>query len=90
MLIRHGANVNATDLSLNTPLHVAASKSRLEVCSLLISEGTDPYQRNRYSKSAIDVAPSSEIQDKLISKLTSTVIILTNVEFLDLNFNLFA
>ena len=80
MLIRHGANVNATDLWSFTPLHEAASKSRLEVCSLLISEGADPYQRNCYSKSAIDVAPSTEIQDKLICK-SLTVIILTHFEF---------
>lgn len=65
MLIKHGANVNANDLWAFTPLHEAASKSRLEVCSLLLSEGADPYQLNCHSKSAIDVAPTRELQERL-------------------------
>ena len=32
MLIKHGANVNANDLWAFTPLHEAASKSRVDVC----------------------------------------------------------
>lgn len=65
MLIKHGADVNANDLWAFTPLHEAASKSRLEVCSLLLSEGADPTQLNCHSKSAIDVAPTRELQEKL-------------------------
>ncbi|XP_044260060.1 poly [ADP-ribose] polymerase tankyrase [Tribolium madens] len=65
MLIKHGANVNANDLWAFTPLHEAASKSRLEVCSLLLSEGADPTQLNCHSKSAIDVAPTRELQERL-------------------------
>lgn len=68
MLIKHGANVNATDLWAFTPLHEAASKARLEVCSLLLSEGADPTQLNCHSKSAIDVAPSRELQERLTCK----------------------
>lgn len=66
MLIKHGANVNAMDLWQFTPLHEAASKSRVEVCSLLLSEGADPTLFNCYSKSPIDVAPTRELQQKLI------------------------
>ncbi|KAJ8981566.1 hypothetical protein NQ317_009826 [Molorchus minor] len=65
MLIKHGANVNANDLWAFTPLHEAASKSRLEVCSLLLSEGADPHQLNCHSKSAVDVAPTRELQERL-------------------------
>ncbi|XP_017772298.1 PREDICTED: tankyrase [Nicrophorus vespilloides] len=65
MLIKHGANVNANDLWAFTPLHEAASKSRVEVCSLLLSEGADPTQLNCHSKSAIDVAPTRELQERL-------------------------
>ncbi|XP_072386285.1 poly [ADP-ribose] polymerase tankyrase [Diabrotica undecimpunctata] len=65
MLIKHGANVNANDLWAFTPLHEAASKSRLEVCSLLLAEGADPHQLNCHSKSAIDVAPTRELQERL-------------------------
>ncbi|KAK6638711.1 hypothetical protein RUM43_006978 [Polyplax serrata] len=66
MLIKHGANVNAMDLWQFTPLHEAASKSRIEVCSLLLSEGADPTIFNCHSKSPIDVAPTRELQQKLI------------------------
>lgn len=65
MLIKHGANVNAMDLWQFTPLHEAASKSRVEVCSLLLSEGADPTLLNCHSKSAIDVAPTRELQERL-------------------------
>ncbi|CAH0559644.1 unnamed protein product [Brassicogethes aeneus] len=65
MLIKHGANVNANDLWAFTPLHEAASKSRVEVCSLLLSEGADPHQLNCHSKSAIDVAPTRDLQERL-------------------------
>lgn len=65
MLIKQGANVNANDLWAFTPLHEAASKSRVEVCSLLLSEGADPTLLNCHSKTAIDVAPTRELQERL-------------------------
>lgn len=68
MLIKHGADVNANDLWAFTPLHEAASKSRVEVCSLLVSEGADPHRLNCHSKSAIDVAPTKELQERLTCK----------------------
>ncbi|XP_063992926.1 poly [ADP-ribose] polymerase tankyrase [Diachasmimorpha longicaudata] len=64
-LLKHGAAVNASDLWAFTPLHEGASKSRAEVCSLLLSEGADPTQLNCHSKSAIDVAPTAELQERL-------------------------
>lgn len=57
--------MNANDLWAFTPLHEASSKSRVEVCSLLLSEGADPTQLNCHSKSAIDVAPTRELQERL-------------------------
>ncbi|KAG7164267.1 poly [ADP-ribose] polymerase tankyrase-1-like 2 [Homarus americanus] len=68
LLIKHGANVNAMDLWQFTPLHEAASKSRVEVCSLLLAHGADPTLLNCHSKSAIDVAPSRELQERLTWK----------------------
>lgn len=65
LLVRAGADVNATDLWAFTPLHEAASKARLEVCSLLLSEGADPTLLNCHGKSALDVAPTRELQEKL-------------------------
>lgn len=66
LLIRHGANVGAMDLWQFSPLHEAASKSRTEVCSLLLSHGADPMALNCHGKSAIDVAASQELKDRLL------------------------
>lgn len=57
--------MNAMDLWQFTPLHEAASKSRVEVCSLLLAHGADPTLVNCHSKSAIDVAPTRELQERL-------------------------
>ncbi|XP_050397840.1 poly [ADP-ribose] polymerase tankyrase-1 [Patella vulgata] len=65
MLLKHGATVNAMDLWQFTPLHEAASKSRSEVCSLLLAHGADPTLVNCHSKSAIDVCPTRELQERL-------------------------
>ncbi|CAG0883067.1 unnamed protein product [Cyprideis torosa] len=64
-LIKHGANVNAMDLWQFTPLHEAASKARTEVCSLLLRHGADPTILNCHGKSAIDLCPTPELEEKL-------------------------
>ena len=56
------------DLWQFTPLHEAASKTRAEVCSLLIAQGADPTLVNCHSKSAIDVSPSRDLQDRMLRK----------------------
>ncbi|XP_053094594.1 poly [ADP-ribose] polymerase tankyrase-2-like isoform X3 [Pangasianodon hypophthalmus] len=65
LLVKHGACVNATDLWQFTPLHEAASKNRVEVCSLLLSHGADPTFLNCHNKSAIDLAPTALLKDRL-------------------------
>ncbi|KAK2142806.1 hypothetical protein LSH36_912g01016 [Paralvinella palmiformis] len=65
LLLKHGASVNAMDLWQFTPLHEAASKNRVEVCSLLLAHGADPTLVNCHSKSALDVAPSRELQERM-------------------------
>lgn len=60
-------------LSLVTLFHhvhfsEAASKSRVEVCSLLLSEGADPSLLNCHNKSAIDSAPTRELQERIACK----------------------
>lgn len=67
-LIQHGACVNAMDLWQFTPLHEAASKNRVEVCSLLLSHGADPTLVNCHGKSAIDMAPTPELRERLTCK----------------------
>uniref|UniRef100_A0A8B9KYW1 Poly [ADP-ribose] polymerase n=1 Tax=Astyanax mexicanus TaxID=7994 RepID=A0A8B9KYW1_ASTMX len=65
LLVKHGACVNAVDLWRFTPLHEAASKNRVEVCSLLLSHGADPTFLNCHNKSAIDLAPTTLLKERL-------------------------
>ncbi|XP_036428039.1 poly [ADP-ribose] polymerase tankyrase-2 isoform X2 [Colossoma macropomum] len=65
LLVKHGACVNAMDLWQFTPLHEAASKNRVEVCSLLLSHGADPTFLNCHNKSAIDLAPTTLLKERL-------------------------
>lgn len=65
LLIKHGANVNATDLWSFTAIHESSSKTRVEVCSLLLSEKADPTLLNCHNKSAIDCAPTRELQERI-------------------------
>lgn len=55
----------ATDLWQFTALHEAAQKSRVDVCSLLLAHGADPTLLNCHSKSAIDLAGSRQLQERL-------------------------
>lgn len=64
-LSQHGASVNAMDLWQFTPLHEAASKNRVEVCSLLLSYGADPTLLNCHNKSTIDLAPTPQLKERL-------------------------
>jgi tankyrase len=66
LLIKQEANVNATDLWQFTPLHEAASKGRAEVCSCLLAHGADPTLKNCNTKTAIDLAPTPELQQLLL------------------------
>ena len=68
LLLQAGASVNAMDLWQFTPLHEAASKQRLEVCSLLLAHGADPTLVNCHSKSTLDVCPTRELHDTLTCK----------------------
>lgn len=65
LLVKHGAFVNAMDLWQFTPLHEAASKNRVEVCSLLLSYGADPSLPNCHNKTAIDLAPTPQLKERL-------------------------
>ncbi|XP_064175642.1 poly [ADP-ribose] polymerase tankyrase-2 isoform X2 [Anguilla rostrata] len=65
LLVKHGACVNAMDLWQFTPLHEASSKNRVEVCSLLLSYGADPTFLNCHNKSAIDLAPTAPLKERL-------------------------
>jgi len=64
------------DLWQFTPLHEATSKNRVEVCSLLLSHGADPTLVNCHSKSALDVAPTRELADRIQCKHFSEVYVM--------------
>ncbi|XP_051959075.1 poly [ADP-ribose] polymerase tankyrase-2-like isoform X2 [Xyrauchen texanus] len=65
LLVKHGACANAMDLWQFTPLHEAALKNRVEVCSLLLSYGADPTFLNCHNKSAIDLAATASLKERL-------------------------
>lgn len=73
---QHGACVNAMDLWQFTPLHEAASKNRVEVCSLLLSHGADPTLVNCHGKSAVDMAPTPELKERLTCKRLTLLLLL--------------
>lgn len=77
--LQHGACVNAMDLWQFTPLHEAASKNRIEVCSLLLSHGADPTLLNCHSKSSVDMAPTPELKERLSCEWTTFVCIFDRV-----------
>lgn len=63
-----GANVNARDLWAFTPLHEAAAKGRKEVCELLLARGADPLFANCHGRTTIEMAPSRELQQRLLQE----------------------
>lgn len=72
LLLAAGANVNARDLWAFTPLHEAAAKGRREVCELLLAHGADPSLSNCHGRTAIEMAPNRELQQRY--RHTSTVL----------------
>lgn len=63
-----GANVNATDNWQFTPLHEAATKLRIDVCSLLLRHGANPYFRNCYGKTAVDSVACHAVRARIIAE----------------------
>lgn len=61
LLIKHGANVNATGLDDVTPLHDAASFGNQKLVKMLIDKGADPLFKNKKGKTAQDIAHPSLI-----------------------------
>jgi tankyrase len=68
MLIMAGANVSATDYWQFTPLHEAATKLRIDVCSLLLRHGANPYFRNCHGKTAVDSVACHAVRARIIAE----------------------
>src|SRR5690606_36679187 len=56
ILIDRGADIHATDVDGNTPLHTAASRTEPEVVSMLIEAGADPNARNKRGQTPLHLA----------------------------------
>ena len=65
LLVKHGADVNAMDLWQFTPLHEASYKGKMEVCSFLLSHGANPTLYNCHDNSALFLAPSQEMSNRI-------------------------
>lgn len=55
-LLRHGAQVNATQADDYTPLHEAAQNGQVEMIALLLAHGADPSARKSDGQTPLDVA----------------------------------
>ena len=61
-LIENGADVSAKDIDGDTPLHVAASSSRLsEIAKFLIEKGADINNKNYKGISPLDTVKQMEL-----------------------------
>ena len=62
LLIEHGANVDAIDGDMNTPLNFAARDDRLELAALLLAAGADPNAATERGYRPIQFARSDEMR----------------------------
>ncbi len=60
LLIRRGANVNATDSLYWNGLHLAANDDLPEVARILLEAGTSPYAKNHLGQTPLDVARTNQ------------------------------
>jgi RNA polymerase primary sigma factor len=61
--IHHGKDVNARDVLGRSPLMLAASKGRSEICRLLLETGADPWLTDDEGKNALVIAEESHQAD---------------------------
>ena len=60
LLLSHGASVHATDASNGfTALHIAAVHSRALLVPVLLNAGADPYARDKYGRTVLQVATAT-------------------------------
>ena len=66
VLLDHGAKIDAqNDLSGMTPLHMAATRDRLEFCAMLLARGADPGIQDDSGRIAADVCENTQLEQLL-------------------------
>jgi ankyrin repeat protein len=63
LLLDFGANLNATNVGGNTPLHVAASRNSKESAKWLLLRGSDTEKLNKSGKIPYEVALQSNCNE---------------------------
>lgn len=59
--IRRGDDVNAVDEKGRSPLHLAASKGHVKICSILLEAGADLRKQDKHGNCALSIAMSSGV-----------------------------
>jgi hypothetical protein len=79
VLLKYGANVNATDECHNTLLHIAVQQNNTDLVRLLLSQSADCRRRNGKGLSALDTARLQSISEEIIVLLVEAVTEYDNV-----------
>ncbi|KAJ1435466.1 Pleckstrin-like proteiny domain [Sesbania bispinosa] len=64
LLLQYGANINATDLRGQTPLHRCILKGKSTFARLLLSRGADPQAVDEQGRTPIELAAESNADDR--------------------------
>ncbi|XP_060213541.1 ADP-ribosylation factor GTPase-activating protein AGD3 isoform X2 [Lycium barbarum] len=71
LLMQYGANVNASDLRGQTPLHWCIMRRKASFAKLLLARGADPHALDGESKTPHDLALGSNFNDNEVLNLLS-------------------
>ncbi|KAK2359758.1 ADP-ribosylation factor GTPase-activating protein AGD3 [Trifolium repens] len=71
LLLQYGANINATDLRGQTPLHRCILKGRSIIARLLLSRGGDPRAVDEEGRTPIELAAESNADDREVRAPTT-------------------
>ena len=64
-LIEEGTDIKAATANGETALHIAASRNRTKIITILIDSGADPFAKDRDGKLPIDYAKAPEAKELL-------------------------